>query len=183
MADRYIFGVAVEALFERALEGRLDVAARGRLKAAGIDLDEPTLAAYPAEVFHRGVAIASEAVFPGVAAEEAQYQVGRAHIDGFVKSYPGRMMLALARQLEPRTILEYTATFIRLGNNFTESRTRVLGPGRVELWLNHVFGVPHWYRGIVARGLELSGVTDVRVAHVGGAEDATFLVTWEGRGG
>ena len=179
MPDRYVFGVAVESLFLRALDGRVDASCRAALREAGIDLDEPVLAAYPAEVFHRGVAIASAAVEPGRPPDEAQFEVGRAHIDGFVGTYPGRMMLALARQLEPRTILDYTATFIRLGNNYTESRTRALGERRVELWLNHVDGVPHWYRGIVQRGLELSGVRGVAVSHAGGDEAATFVISWE----
>lgn len=179
MSDRYVFGVAVEALFLKALDGRVDAACRAALRDAGIDLDEPVLAAYPAEVFHRGVAIAAAAVHPGRAPEHAQFEVGRAHIDGFVSTYPGRMMLALARQLEPRTILEYTATFIRLGNNFTESRSRATGERRIELWLNHVYGVPHWYRGIVQRGLELSGIRGVAVDHAGGDESATFVISWQ----
>ncbi len=179
MSDRYVFGVAIESLFLRALDGRVDVACRAKLREAGIDLDEPVLAAYPAEVFHRGVAIAAQAVHPSAPPDQAQFEIGRAHIDGFVTSYPGRMMLALARQLEPRTILEYTATFIRLGNNFTESRCRALGDGQTELWMNHVYGVPHWYRGIIHRGLELAGVRGLEVRHAGGDEAATYVVSWQ----
>ncbi len=179
MSDRYVFGVAVEALFLRALDGRVDAACRGRLRDVGIDLDEPVLAAYPAEVFHRAVAIAAAAVHPALPPDQAQFEVGRAHIDGFIGTYPGRMMLGLARQLEPRTILEYTATFIRLGNNFTESRCRALGDGKVELWMNHVYGVPHWYRGIIHRGLELAGVRGLDVRHAGGEEAATYAEGWQ----
>lgn len=182
MSDRYIFAVAVEAFFTRALGDRLDADARARLKAAGIDLGEPLLAAYPAEVFHEGVAIAASAAYPGVDPGEAQYRAGRDHIHGFVESYPGRMMLALARQLEPRTILEYTGTFLRLGNNFTECRARSAGATRIELWMNDVGPVPDWYRGIVACGLELAGIQGVQVARTGSAgPGVTFLVTWTGR--
>src|SRR5512134_1135670 len=144
MADRYIYAVAVEAFFIRAMEGRFDAAARARLREAGIVVDEPLLSVYPAEVFHRRVALASEIAYPGLAPEEAQFRAGCAHIDGFVQSYPGKMMAALARQIDPRTILEYTATFIRLGNNFSESRTRALGPRQVEVWMNDVGEVPGW---------------------------------------
>src|SRR5512133_710278 len=183
MADRYIYAVAVEAFFLRAMAGRLDVAAKGRLRDAGIAVDEPLLSVYPAAVFHRGVAIAAAAAYPGVAPEEAQHRAGRDHIDAFVLSYPGKMMAALARQIDPRTILEYTATFIRLGNNFTESRTRALAPNRVELWMNDVGGVPGWYRGIVHRGLERADVKEVAVAVVPGAAPpaATYHVSWAGR--
>ena len=183
MADRYIYAVAVEAFFQRALAGRLDAAARTRLRDAGIAVDEPLLSVYPAEVFHRAVAIAAEAVHPGVPPDEAQYRAGLDHIDAFVQSYPGKMMAALARQIDPRTILEYTATFIRLGNNFTESRTRALGPTRVEVWVNDVGEVPGWYRGIVQRGLELANVKGVEVRVVPGAPApaATYDVSWRGR--
>jgi uncharacterized protein (TIGR02265 family) len=183
MADRYIYAVAVEAFFQRALAGRLDPAAKARLRDAGVSVDEPLLSVYPADVFHRAVAIASAAVYPGLPPEEAQYRAGLDHIDAFVQSYPGKMMSALARQIEPRTILEYTATFIRLGNNFTETRTRVLGPSRVELWMSDVGEVPGWYRGIVQRGLERANVKGVAVGIVPGSAppSATYDVAWEGR--
>lgn len=165
------------------MEGRLDALAKARLREAGLSLDEPLLSVYPAHVFHRCVAIAAQAAYPGASVEEATYRVGRDHVDAFVQSYPGRMMAALARQIEPRMILEYTATFIRLGNNFTESRARVCGPTHSELWLNDVGEVPQWYRGIVQRGLELANVRDVSVRLAGppAPPAATFEVTWTGR--
>ena len=87
------------------------------------------------------------------------------------------------RAIEPRTILEYTATFIRLGNNFTENRARALGPGRVEVWMNDVGDVPGWYRGILHRGMEVSNVKGVEVTIVPGTPPpaATYDVTWTGR--
>jgi uncharacterized protein (TIGR02265 family) len=183
MADRYIYAVAVEAFFQRALAGRLDAAAKTALRDAGIVVDEPLLSVYPAEVFHRAVALAAGAVYPGVPADEAQYRAGLDHIDAFVQSYAGSMMAAFARQIDPRTILEYTATFIRLGNNFTVTRTRALAEQRVEVWMNDVGEVPGWYRGIVQRGLERANVKGVEVRHVPGTPppSATFDVTWTGR--
>jgi len=183
MADRYIYAVAVEAFFQRALAGRLDPAARAALRDAGIAVDEPLLSVYPAEVFHRAVAIASKAVYAALPDEEAQYRAGLDHIDAFVESYPGKMMAALARQIDPRTILEYTATFIRLGNNFTESRTRALGDRRVEVWMNDVGEVAGWYRGILQRGLERANVKGVQVLLVPGAPppSATYDVSWAAR--
>jgi uncharacterized protein (TIGR02265 family) len=183
MADRYIYQVAVEAFFHRAMAGRLGAEAKARIREAGIVLDEPLLSIYPADVFHRSVSIAAGFAYPDVGPEEAQYRVGRDHIDAFIQSYPGKMMVALARQIEPRMILEYTATFIRLGNNFTESRSRVLGPDRQEVWMNDVGGVPGWYRGILQRGLEVSNVAGVEVRIVPGTPPpaAAYAVSWTGR--
>ena len=181
MSDWYIYAVAVEAFFLRAMRGRLGEPAKRRIAEAGIELGRPLLAAYPADVFHRAVAIAAEEVRPELSPDEAHRLAGREHLDGFVESYSGRMMLAVARQLEPRTIVEYTGTFIRLGNNFTETAARATGPDQIELWFNEVGGVPGWYRGIIERGLELSGVEDVDVAHLRGEKDATFRVSWRGR--
>lgn len=183
MSERYIYAVAVEAFFLRAMAGRLDVKARVRLREAGIALDQPLLSVYPATVFHHGVALAASAAYPELPPEEAQHRAGRDHIDAFVQSYPGKMMAALARQIDTRTILDYTATFLRLGNNFTESRTRVLGPSRVELWVNEVGEVPSWYRGIVQRGLEVADVKSVTVELVAGVEPpaARYDVAWQGR--
>ena len=182
MADRYIYQVAVEAFFLRAMRGRLDDAAKARLREAGIVIDEPLLSVYTADVFHRGVAIAAAAAYPDIPAAEAHHRVGRDHIDAFVQSYPGKMMAALARQITPRIILEYTATFIRLGNNFTESRARVLSPTRSELWLNDVGEVPHWYGGIIQRGLEVANVKGVTVRVADSAlPSATYDVSWTGR--
>jgi uncharacterized protein (TIGR02265 family) len=183
LADRYIYQVAVEAFFLRAMAGRLDAPARARLREAGIVVDEPLLSVYPADVVHRCVALASAAAYPGVDAEEAQYRAGRDHIDAFIQSYPGKMMVALARQIEPRMILEYTATFIRLGNNFTETRARVLGPTSEEVWMNDVGEVAPWYRGILQRGLEVSNVRGVEARSVPGTPPpaATYVVSWTGR--
>jgi uncharacterized protein (TIGR02265 family) len=183
MADRYIYQVAVEAFFLRAMGGRLDAGAKARLRDAGIAVDEPLLSVYPADVFHRCVAIAAQAAYPDAAPEEAQYRVGRDHIDAFIQSYPGKMMVALARQIAPRMILEYTATFIRLGNNFTETRARVVGPTSEEVWMNDVGEVPGWYQGILHRGMEVSNVNGVEVRIVPGtpAPAATYLVSWRGR--
>ena len=97
MADRYIYAVAVEAFFLRAMAGRLDREARARLREAGVAIDEPLLSVYPAQVFHRCVAIASGAAYPHVSREEGQFLAGRDHIDAFIQSYPGKMMAALAR--------------------------------------------------------------------------------------
>lgn len=183
MADRYIYAVAVEAFFQRAMKGRIGSEAREHIREAGIAVDEPLLSVYPAEVFHRCVAIAAQAAHPGLTEEEALHRAGRDHIDAFVQSYPGKMMAALARQIEPHTILEYTATFIRLGNNFTESRSRVLGPKRAEVWMNDVGGVAGWYRGILERGLEVSDVKGVQVVIVPGTPPpgASYDVVWAGR--
>src|SRR5512147_1675796 len=73
MSDRYIYAVAVEAFFLRAMAGRLEGDVRARLRDEGIALDEPLLSVYPAAVFHRGVALASSAAYPAVAPEEAQF--------------------------------------------------------------------------------------------------------------
>ncbi|HEX9401150.1 MAG TPA: DUF2378 family protein [Anaeromyxobacter sp.] len=183
MADRYIYQVAVEAFFLRAMQGKLDAVAKARLRDAGMAVDEPLLSVYPADVFHRCVAVTAEAVYPAATPEDALYRVGRDHIDAFIQSYPGKMMVALARQIEPRMILEYTATFIRLGNNFTESRARVVGSTRSEIWINDVGDVPGWYRGIIQRGLELANVKGVSVALLPGTPPpaATFEVNWTAR--
>ena len=181
-ADHFIYAVAVESFFLRAMAGRLDEAARGRIREAGIDLGQPLRLIYRAEVFHRAVALAAEAAFADVPPEEAHYRAGRVHIDAFVQSLPGKMMSAFARQIEPATILEYAATFIRLGNNFTESRARSLGPNRMEVWMNDVGDVPGWYRGIVTRGLEVSNVAGAEVLIASRAPPSvTFEVTWQQR--
>lgn len=183
MDDRYVYAVAVEAFFLRAMEGRLDDGTRARVRQAGIVLDEPLLSVYPAAVFHRCVAIAAETAYPGVSPAEAQFHAGKAHIDGFIQSYPGKMMAALARQLDARTILDYTATFLRLGNNYTETRARVLGPNRVEVWVSDVGGVPGWYQGVIQRGLEVADVKGVTVGIVPDVPSpaAAYDAAWTGR--
>lgn len=178
--DRHHYAVTVEAFFLKAMAGRLDAVARAALREVGIALDEPLRSVCPAAVFHRGVALAAATAYPGALPEVALYRAGRDHVDAFVKSYPGKMMAALARQLDGRAILEHTATFLRLGNNYAETRLRVLGPGRVELWVNDVGGVPAFYRGILQRGLEIAGVSGVTVAELPGAEPpaASYAVGW-----
>ena len=90
----------------------------------------------------------------------------------------GETGLPLIRHTQDvRPILEANK---RLANNFTESRTRALGPTRCELWLNDVGGVPSWYRGVIQRGFEVANIPQVEV-RPGPAEPApaaAFLVEW-----
>jgi uncharacterized protein (TIGR02265 family) len=181
--DRYIYQVSFEAFFLRAMNGRLDPGARERLREMGLSLDGPVLPIYPAGVFLRGVDVAARAAYPGLPGGEAHFRAGCDHLDAFAASQRGRLMAAFARQIEPHVILEYTGTFIRLGNNFTEARARKVSPTRAELWLNDVGDVPEFYRGIVHRGLETADVKGVTSAVMGDTAPpgVTYDVSWTGR--
>jgi uncharacterized protein (TIGR02265 family) len=182
-ADRYIYQVSFDAFFLRAMGPRLDAGARERLREVGLSVDGPGLPVYPADLFLRGVAVAAEAAYPALPRGEAHFRAGCDHVDAFAAMQRGRLMAAFARQIEPHVILEYTGTFIRLGNNFTEARARKISPTRAELWLNDVGEVPEFYRGIVHRGLETAAVKGVSVAVTEAtvAPSATYDVRWVGR--
>ncbi|HZI12258.1 MAG TPA: DUF2378 family protein [Myxococcus sp.] len=175
-----IFEQTIEALFLRALHGRLTPECKAKLRQAGLDVDQKLKPAYPFDSWMKCLRIASEELFPQETLEQGTWKLGEAYIEGFRETMLGRAVLSMLRVLGPRRALMRATQNFRAGNNYTESKLKELGPGQFELWMNEVGPYPAFTAGIIHAGLRVAGAKDIAVdmtAYDGHA--CTYRISWK----
>lgn len=181
MADELlVFEQTIEALFLRALHGRLTPACKNRLRQAGLDVDQKLRPAYAFDSWMAFLRIASEELFPQEAVGQGTWKLGEAYIEGFRETMLGRAVLSLLRVLGPRRTLMRATQNFRAGNNYTESKLVELTPTQFELWMNEVGAYPAFTAGIIHAGLRVAGAHDVQVEPSGyDGHACTYRINWK----
>ena len=178
--SQLIFSQTVEGLL-RAL-GPLDDAAAERFRALGLEPHAPLAPAYPVDQWLSFMKLGVELKTPELPFDEGLVLLGRSFVDAYGTTLMGKAMLMGMRLLGPRKTLERFSRNLSTGSNFFESKVTLHAPGQWALWINRVTW-PGWYFGIIGRGLEHAGASDVRVSllsHEGEGLAATLRVTWAG---
>jgi uncharacterized protein (TIGR02265 family) len=180
MADELlIFEQTIEALFLRALHGRLTPDCKAKLRQAGLDVDQKLKPAYPLDAWMTYLRIASEELYPQEPLEQGTWKLGEAYIEGFRETMLGRAVLSLLRVLGPRRALMRATQNFRAGNNYTESKLNELGPGQFELWMNEVGRYPAFTAGIIHAGLRVAGAKDISVEMASyDGHACTYRISW-----
>ncbi|AEI62233.1 DUF2378 family protein [Corallococcus macrosporus] len=180
MADELlIFEQTIEALFLRALHGRLTPECKARLRQAGLDLDQKLRPAYAFDAWMTFLRIAAEELFPQLPLEQGTWKLGEAYIEGFRETMLGRAVLSLLRVLGPRRTLMRATQNFRAGNNYTESKLRELGPCQFELWMNEVGPYPAFTAGIIHAGLKVAGAQDILIEMSGyDGHACVYRINW-----
>ncbi|MBZ4421200.1 DUF2378 family protein [Myxococcus sp. RHSTA-1-4] len=181
MADELlIFEQTIEALFLRALSGRLTPECKARLRQAGLDVDQKLRPAYPFESWMTFLRIGAEELFPQEPIDQGTWKLGEAYIEGFRETMLGRAVLSLLRVLGPRRALMRATQNFRAGNNYTESKLRELGPQQFELWMNEVGAYPSFTAGIIHAGLRVAGAKDIVIETSGyDGHACTYRISWK----
>ena len=96
---------AAESLFRRGLAERMTPEVQAELKQIGIDLARPFSAAYPQEVWERGVQCVATRLFADLPAPQAHTEVGRRYMVGFQHTLVGRATTHLGRLIGPERTL------------------------------------------------------------------------------
>ncbi|XXF79514.1 DUF2378 family protein [Myxococcaceae bacterium GXIMD 01537] len=184
MADELlVFEQTIEALFHRALNGRLTPVCKARLREAGLDVDQKPRPAYSLDAWMTCIRIAAEELYPGEPLDQATFKLGQAYIEGFRETMLGRAVLSLLRVLGPRRALGRATQNFRSSNNYTETRLTELGPRNFELWLNEVGALPSFSGGLIHGGLKVAGARDIRIdieAYDG--HSCTYRIQWSEAG-
>ncbi|QRO00809.1 DUF2378 family protein [Archangium violaceum] len=128
-----IFSQVVEALFKHTIKERLDPDARRRLKAIGIDLDQPLLVAYSVPTWFAAIRVCAELLYPDIPSEQARYQLGRRQVDGYGHTTMGRAVYSMLRMLGWQRSLTRIPRGLQSGTNFLTARTRFLALGDLEV--------------------------------------------------
>jgi uncharacterized protein (TIGR02265 family) len=181
MADELlVYEQTLEALFVRALGGRLTPECRARLLSAGLDVSQKLKPAYPFQSWMIFLRIAAEELYPGMPLSEATLKLGEAYVEGFRETMLGRAVMSLLRVLGPRrTVLRATQNF-RAGNNYTETRVTELGPNLFDVWMNEVGDFPEFTAGIIQAGVRASGAKELRVELLGyDGHACTYRISWK----
>ena len=180
MADELlVFEQTIEAVFVRALHGRLPPSCKERLRQAGLDLDRKLRPAYPFAEWMAFLRITAEELYPGEPLETGAFKIGEACIDGFRETMLGRAVLSLLRVLGPKRALMRATQNFRAGNNYTESRLKELAPRQFELWMNEVGPLPTFTAGILHAGLRTAGAENIRIDLSGyDGHACTYCISW-----
>lgn len=163
------FDQLMEGLLIHAMKDRLDLAARQKLLALGVDISRPLLSAYPLVTLLGTLKLCAELRYPELPREEARYQLGLRTLEGFGSTPMGRALFGMARTWGARRMLGHMTRVLQTGINFARARSRDLPNGDVEVTvevlsefrssITHRPGVdPYFVRGIIAQLVEICGI-------------------------
>ncbi len=173
------FSQTIDGLFLRGLDALNNPVLLAKLKAKGLDLSRPLEPAYPASLVAACLQVAAEVVYPSVPKDQALNRVGRAFFRGYTDTMMGKAMLALMKIIGPMRTLERMQRNFRTGNNYIETRFRVIGQTHAELWFNQVYGAPTYIQGILEAGAVAIEAKDMVVTFREAPESGTwFNLVW-----
>lgn len=163
------FDQLMEGLLIHAMKDRLDLAARQKLLALGVDISRPLLSAYPLVTLLGTLKLCAELRYPELPREEARYQLGLRTLEGFGSTPMGKALFGMARTWGARRMLGHMTRVLQTGINFARSRSRDLPNGDVDVTvevlsefrdsITHRPGVdPYFVRGIIAQLVEICGI-------------------------
>ncbi|HLL00618.1 MAG TPA: DUF2378 family protein [Myxococcaceae bacterium] len=180
MQQKLVFDQTLEGLFIRGLSGQVTAGLKGQLRGVGVDLDRKLLPAYPFSTWCSCVAVVARELYGREPPEVAYRLLGERMVDGYRATVWGRSLFSVLQLLGPRRVIGRAQQSFRSGNNYTEIRTRELGPQCRELWVNEEGLTRHLMQGALLAGLRGSGAREPRVELKSFTpQDVTFHVMWE----
>lgn len=163
LPERLVFSQTVEGLFLRALKPRLTPRLMDRLAdEAGVNLRAPLKPGYSLTAWDAAVALAAEELHPGEDPAVAFELLGAALTQGYFDTVVGSAMAAMLRLIGPKRAVRRIERSLRSGNNYSETRLMELAPNAYELHTNEVGRLRENLRGVIRRGMEVSGAKSVR---------------------
>ncbi|MGV3621243.1 MAG: DUF2378 family protein [Archangium sp.] len=180
MTQRLYYAVAIEGTFKLGPGARLTEAQRVTLRDEyGIDPFN-TLPAYPVEQMQKGIGFLQRELFADMPLEKSEDLLGALSFRGFAQTLIGKAIVQMMRLIGPERTMPRMSKNLKAGTTFMEITSRKLAPGRFELQVSDVGGLPNFYRGMFAEGLTLTRAKNlaVSIASVHG-RGATYRITWD----
>jgi uncharacterized protein (TIGR02265 family) len=128
-----VFSQVVDSLFRLTGRQRFDADTRKRLKAIGVDMDQPLLVAYSVPTWLATVGVCAELLHPQLPIEQARYRIGYALTDAYGRTTMGSAVLQLFRMLGWQSSLSRITRGLQSGTNFLSAHTRFLEGGALEV--------------------------------------------------
>ncbi|MDY7225570.1 DUF2378 family protein [Hyalangium rubrum] len=173
-----VFSQMLEALIVYAMQGRLNDAALRRIEAAGIDLSQSLMVAYPLTVWYDVVLACSELLFPDQPQTEALYAIGKKIAHGYAHTNMGKALFANLRVQGWQRAVGNLARALRTGGNFLAAHANELPGGGFEV---SVEILPEFHAALGGHpGVDsnfMRGFLDASAELIRGAQSPTFTLT------
>ena len=163
MSQRLVFDSSVDALFVKLLGPRLGDEGQAKLRAAGLDLKQKLLPAYPAEKVASWIDLAVPYAYPGLTRDAAISELGRESVDSFAQTIVGKALMMGVRLMGLRRVLERMTRSMRAGGNYLSCECRELGPRDMQLEINDHNTMPTFYVGMFEALARACGVNGAKV--------------------
>jgi uncharacterized protein (TIGR02265 family) len=195
LEEPIFFASAFEALFARALRGKMTPSLKDEMRKAGLDPDKPLKVAYPFKTWEDIVDAAGKVIYPGLDPSEAWFRLGQDFLDGFSATVIGKASVAFARLVGIDRVLDKFTHNLKSINNATEGVIELREKGRVHLKMKVLEKfrgkihpsppqVAHYLRGVLLgmlRSLNLQH-PNVELIHSNREiREAVYELTWDER--
>jgi uncharacterized protein (TIGR02265 family) len=173
-----IFSQMFEALVMHAMRGKLGPDVMRSIEAAGVDLSQPLLVAYPLTVWYDTVWACAQVLYPAMSRTDAMYTTGRKVADGYSHTTMGKALFSGLRKLGWQRALGQMARSLRTGGNFLASHSNELPGGDLEITLEIL---PEFVPALGSHpGIDASfmrGFLDESAEHIRGPDSPRFSLT------
>ena len=140
-----------EGMFVRALKA--DGEFKDALRQLGVDLARLEVQ-YPVTTWFAALDLASRRLHPTLPREEAHRELGRAFIDGYVRTLVGTVLLAAAPMLGPARLVARMPRMLNTARpSGIQASAREMGPNAWMLDVKDRFAAPGFHAGMVEQAL------------------------------
>lgn len=152
---RYIFPSSVDGML-KGLGPLATPELKAHLKQHGLDVDNVP-PAIPVELWSPHLERTARFAWPNETRDEALRLLGLHFIRGWKNTAMGAAVSGLLRLIGPARTLSRLDRAFRTSDNFTHSKTELLGSNEALISINEVQGFPTYWVGIIQGGLEVLG--------------------------
>lgn len=153
--QRRVYAAWFEGLFVRALGSRITPVLLDELRAAGLDLEKPLVAAYPADVRRTCLRLLREHLFPSLSDDAAYFAIGRVTVDGFLQTLVGQSIAVVVRFLGPRAMFKRVNVFLTSSSNYMTGEAEEQAPFRWHITVHHADLPASYFLGLARSMLDL----------------------------
>lgn len=152
--SRLVFKHCAEALL-RGLGPRLTPTLKTRLEQQGLGGANELPPAFEYERWQQILSAAAAELSPADL-KAGHFTLGELITDAYLENFIGMALKPVIKLIGMRRALGRMKQNFRVANNYSEVEVSDVGPGHVHLRVNETGDMAAFYRGILARGLELT---------------------------
>ncbi|MET0404654.1 MAG: DUF2378 family protein [Cystobacter sp.] len=128
-----IFSQVVESLVQLTGKERFNADLRKRLKAIGVDLDQPLLVAYSVPTWLAMVGVCAELLYSHLPMEQARYRIGYELAEAYGRTTIGGAVFQLFRMCGWKNSLPRISRGLQSGTNFLSAQSQFVEGGSLEM--------------------------------------------------
>lgn len=183
MSDgRFVYEQSIEGMYLKGHAKALTPRVKQALREAGIDLDKPLKASYPATLVNEATRVFRRLAYAHEPDDMKAYlAMGAATVDGYFNTVIGRAMAGVLKLIGFKRLIDRLPQAMSGGSSYTRVTVTWKGPTEAHVALNDVEPHPGLNMGVLQRGLSHwfggKNVQVTLVEHV--APGATYRVTFD----